>query len=80
VASKYYPRVGDKIEVSPPHRFCGEKGSIIAVGDNPSGTVNHFHIYFDRDVWGAINRREIWLGMHDFVVTERAPEDIGQIG
>ena len=72
--ASYYPRVGDKIEVDKVHRLRGEKGTIIAIGDSPTAEINHFHIRFDRDVWGTIDRREIWLGLADFIVTERTPQ------
>lgn len=72
--AKYYPQPGDQIEVCTSHRFRGETGAIVAVGDNPTGEVNHFHIRFDRDVWGCIDRREIWLGFSDFLVTRKVDE------
>lgn len=68
-------RVGDRIVCNNRTQFHQESGKIIAIGDNPHARVNHYHIYFDRDIFGAIQKREIWLGRGDFEVVESA-EDV----
>lgn len=62
------PKVGDRIQVSSLHRLYGEFGTIKAIGDNPQAYFNHYHIEFDREIQGIINKRELWLGIIDFRV------------
>jgi len=70
-----FPKVGDRIEVSNVSRFKGQTGKIIAIGDSPTAEINHYHIYFDGDVWGTIGGREIWLGLGDFYVYESVEDN-----
>lgn len=73
---KYDPgRIGDRILCNTQTRFARETGRIIALNDNPEAVVNHYHIYFDREVIGAIGKREIWLGRMDFEIIERANKE-----
>lgn len=74
MSKRRFPQVGDRIEVSTVPRFKGETGKITAIRDSPTAEINHYHIYFDRDVWGAIGGREIWLGLTDFHVYETFEE------
>lgn len=64
--------VGDRIVCNNHTRFYQEIGKIIAIGDNPHAVMNHYHIYFDREIFGAIGKREIWLGRGDFEIIEFA--------
>jgi hypothetical protein len=67
------PKVGDRIEVTSLHRLHGEFGEIIAIGDNPKAEYNHYHIKFDRDIVGIIEKRHLWLGLIDFRVVISQP-------
>lgn len=62
------PKVGDRIQVNSLHRLYGEFGTITAVGDNPQANFNHYHIRFDREIHGIIDKHELWLGIVDFRV------------
>lgn len=63
-------QVGDKILVSIKHRLGGETGKIIAIGDNSEAQFNHYHIWFDNEVFGTIGKKEIWLCRTDFDIVE----------
>ena len=68
-------RVGCRIYTNGQIRFARQTGKVIAVNDNPEAVTNHYHIYFENDVWGAIQKREIWLARGDFDVIEEESEN-----
>lgn len=63
-----FPKVGDHIEVASGHRFAGSTGEVVSTTDHPDTRTHHYHVRFDRDVWGAIGQREMWLSAPELLV------------
>jgi len=62
-------KIGDRIKVNIKHWLvAGHTGKIINIGDNPHATIDSYHIYFDEEIFGIIDKRELWLCRADFEV------------